>query len=539
MPVIRFREADLERLLGKHVTKEELVSTIPLLGADIDDVSGPEWAIEFFPDRPDLYTVEGIARAMRQFLGIAPGLAHYNLRAPAHTITVDRSVFPIRPHIAGAFLRNLVVDDRILEELIALQEDLHWGIGARRRKVAIGIHDARDLHPPFTYRAALPDEVRFVPLASDEPMTLREILTKHPKGQEFAHLVRDQPRWPVIEDSKKQVLSFPPIINGALTTVRAGSRDLFLDVTGTDAWAVGRALNLLATSLAEAGGTIEAVRLDGAHHAVTPDLTPSDASLSVERTNRLLGTTFSADEVAQRLQNMGFGARAAGGNVAVQVPPYRADILHDVDLIEDVAIGGRIDRFDGAPLRSVTAGKALPGAITAEKVRTALVGQGFLEILSLSLSNDEEQFLKMGREPAWAARVKNPATTEHTLLRISLLPSVLNVLSRNTHRELPQRLFEVGMATIEGKDHQPMRQRRVAGVAVDAKVGFSDAKSMVLGLARDMGWGLEVEAAEDPQWTPGRGAKLAGRVGTFGELHPRTLNAYGIGYPAVGFEFAL
>ncbi|MFA5861476.1 MAG: phenylalanine--tRNA ligase subunit beta, partial [Candidatus Thermoplasmatota archaeon] len=443
MPVIRFEISELERLLGKSVPREQLAQDIPMLGADPDDVKSDTWAIEFFPDRPDLYTVEGIARALRAWYGVQPGLRHYETRPSGQHVTVEASVEKVRPFIQAAFVRGVQVTEARLQSLIDLQEDLHWGLGARRRRVAIGVHDASVLAAPFTYTTWGLDEQKFIPLQHTDAMSPREILAKHPKGIEYAHLLKDHARVPVIIDSKGGVVSMPPIINAARTTVTTRTRDLLLDVTGTDEWAVGRALNLLATSLAEAGGHIETVEIRGStKRTVTPDLSSETRDLSVEETNRMLGVEFSANDIVTRLQRMGFGAHAKGKHVAVEVPAYRADILHAWDLIEDVAIGHGINEFAPLPLSMPTVGAALPENKTAAQARSSLTGLGFLETMSLTLSNTRDQFERMQRPASLFVDVKNPVTEDHTLLRVSLLPGLLGILKRNAHRDLPQRIFE-------------------------------------------------------------------------------------------------
>lgn len=543
MPVVRFRASDLVRLVGKAIPQAQLASTIPEIGGEVKDASGEEWEVELFPDRPDLFTVEGTARALRQYLGIAPGLAAYSVAAPKHALHVDPSVEGVRPAIAGAFVRGVPMDAHRLEGIIQLQEDLHWGLGARRRRVAIGVHDARALVPPFTYKVVGPHGVRFVPLAKTREMDPAQILAEHEKGKEYAHLVSDG-KFPLIVDSKGQVLSLPPIINGTLTTVRPDSRDLFLDVTGTDAWAVQRTLNLLATSLAEAGGRLEAIRLEGAASGTTPDLAPEKRLLDVAYANRHLGSAFTPDEVADNLRKTGFGATAQGARVEVQVPAYRTDIFHDVDLVEDVAIGHGFSRFARADLRGVTTGTPRPSQVLSEKARAALVGQGFLEAMTLSLSSEDDQFAKMGEAAGWAVRVKNPATMDHTMLRARIVPSLLAILAKNTHRDLPQRIFEVGVATVAGAGGLPRPQHRIAGVAIGAKLGFSDVKGVVAALARDLGWApagaqVDVEPRSAAWLIEGRAAGIAGRGGVFGEVHPRTVTAFGLAHPTVAFELDL
>lgn len=560
MPVIKFEIAELERLLRKPVPRAELAKTIPMIGADVEDSSGETWAVEFFPDRPDLFMVEGIARALRAWFGVEGGLRHYHAKPSGTHVRVDPSVAKVRPHIVAGFVRGVDVTEARLKALIDLQEDLHWGLGARRRRVAIGIHDASVLAPPFTYTTWGLDERSFTPLYETREMTPREILTKHEKGAAYAHLLAAHERVPVILDAKGGVVSLPPIINAARTVVTTRTRDVFLDVTGTDKWAVERTLNMLATALAESGGALETVEVEG--HAY-PDLKPEHRALSVEETNRLLGTRFTPEEVAASLQRMGFGAVVQHGEIKVAVPAYRADILHAWDLIEDVAIGHGIFRMEPAPLVSRTVGRALPENRTAEHARQSLIGLGFLETLNLTLSNERDQFVRLQRPLIPVVRVKNPVTEDTTILRPALLPGLLTILKKNAHRDLPQRLFEVGMVTrldgervhnersvaaaarpgateVQDASVHIVNERHVAGVVIAGRSNFSVVKGIVLALARDLGWGgpEAVAKGEDPAFVAGRCARFGDR-GVFGELHPAALDAFGLSHPVVAFEFRL
>lgn len=541
MPVIRFDVNELERLLRKDVPRDELARTIPLLGADPEDTSGDTWAIEFYPDRPDLFTVEGIARALRAWYGVEPGLARYETRASGHALAVDPSTENVRAFIAAGFVRGVEITQARLDALIDLQEDLHWGLGARRRRVAIGIHDAAAIAAPFTYTTWGLDERTFVPLYETREMTPREILTKHEKGTQYAHILEGHERVPIILDANGGVVSMPPIINAARTAVTTSTRDVFLDVTGTDAWAVERTLNILATALVEAGGTLETVRVErGPDVRVTPELAAESRELSVAETNAVLGSEFTAQEVAEKLARMGYGAKAKGkASVSVEVPPYRADILHDWDLIEDVAIGHGLANFTHLPTRAPTVGTELPENKLASRARASLVGLGFLETMSLTLSNPRDQFERMQRPSVASVDVKNPVTEDVTMLRVSVLPALLGILKKNAHRDLPQRLFEVGLvARREGEaDHY---ERRVAGVIIQGRSNFSEVKGIVLALARDLGWegATAVQKADDPAFIPGRCAAL-GERGVFGEVHPAVLEAFGLSHPVMAFELHL
>lgn len=346
----------------------------------------------------------------------------------------------------------------------------------------------------------------------------------------------------MIVDSKGGVVSMPPIINAARTELKAAvpggseaaTRDIFLDVTGTDKWAVERALNILATALAEAGGKLETVQVGG-HRS--PNLTPDTKTLTVAETNKHLGTSFTPAEVVEKLHRMGFGASAHGAEVTVEVPPYRADILHPWDIIEDVAIGHGIFRLEPLPLVARTVGRALPENRTAELARNSLVGLGFLETMNLTLSNERDQFSRMQRAPSPVVKVRNPVTEDVTLLRPTLLPGLMTILKKNAHRDLPQRLFEAGMVThlVEG---EVRNERRIAGVLIAGRSNFSEIKGVVLALARDMAWEGAVAKAEDPAFVAGRCASFGGR-GIFGEVSPGVLDAFGLAHPVSAFELRL
>ncbi|MDR0198664.1 MAG: phenylalanine--tRNA ligase subunit beta, partial [Methanomassiliicoccaceae archaeon] len=266
MPVINFKYSDLCGLIGKKVPRDVLVDRIPMMGADMHDTDAnvDDMSVEFFPDRPDLYSVEGLARALRAFLDIEPGMAEYEVEDTDIVVKVDKSVKDVRPYIVCATVLDVDMTDDLLRSLMEVQEKLHITIGRKRSKVAIGVHDLDKVVPPFVYKAVPPKEISFVPLAKTERWNLDEILKKHEKGVDYAHILEGKKKYPIILDANNDVLSFPPIINGALTTVTVNTKNLFIDVTGTDAKAVKGALDILVTALAERGGSVGSVRMTGA-----------------------------------------------------------------------------------------------------------------------------------------------------------------------------------------------------------------------------------------------------------------------------------
>src|SRR5437667_593042 len=288
---------DLVDLLGQRLSLEECVDRITFMGAGPEGVQGDVMTFDIFPNRPDLYSVEGIARGLRGFLGLEVGLPVYRVEASGIEFVVDRSVADVRPFAVGGIVRGLELEDALLRSLVDLQEKLHLTVGRHRKKVAIGIHDMEKVTPPYSYKAVLPEDVRFTPLGMAEEMDLRDILEKHEKGREYAHLVASKPRFPIITDSRGQILSFPPVINGILTQLTPDTRNLFIDVTGTDLEAVNGCLVILATALAERGGRIQTVRTTYADRTLeTPDLAPRPHSLDLSRVNKLLGLSLKPAE---------------------------------------------------------------------------------------------------------------------------------------------------------------------------------------------------------------------------------------------------
>ncbi|MDI6860206.1 MAG: phenylalanine--tRNA ligase subunit beta [Methanocellales archaeon] len=531
MPMVTLRYEDLEKLIGAD--KDVILDRMPMIGADVERIGAEHADVEFFPDRPDLFSIEGVARAMRGFLEIETGLPRYDVLESNVSITIKKSVRPIRPHLACAVVRGLSLCSDSIESLMSLQENLHWGVGRDRKKVSIGVHDLSRIKPPFTYLATDPS-FEFIPLDFDRPVSMRKMLEIHPKGIKFAHLLEGSKRYPLIVDSAGNVLSFPPIINCELTRVTDATRDLFIEVTGTDI-SVAVALNIVATALAERGGKIESVEMvsDGAVRRM-PNLSPTIRALQVDEVNSLLGLDLSAEEIARNLEKMRLGATIHADKLTVEVPAYRADILHAWDLIEDVAIGYGYDRFKPEFPETATIGRTHPIEDKFALLRELMIGLGFSEVMTFTLTNEKVHFDNMKRRRVKVTRVKHPISMDHTMVRSSILPNLMEILSLNRHRELPQRIFEVGDVVLDGKNEQ-----RLAGVFIHSTASFAEIKSIVESVLRDLGTEFTIEEADDPAFLEGRRASIIvdGRsIGVLGEIHPDVILSFGLDHPIVAFE---
>lgn len=536
MPVITLYYEDMESLIGTD--RDTFIDRVPMIGADIERIEEDHIDIEFFPDRPDLYSPEGVARAMRGFLDIKTGLPRYTTGTSEITITLDEGIKQVRPYLSSAVVRGLKFDDYTIESLMGLQEDLHWGLGRDRKKVSIGVHDISKVQPPFRYVAEDP-EFSFVPLDFDVPMSMRQILKEHPKGVKYAHLMDGFDTYPLILDANDQVLSFPPIINGELTKVDYSTRDLLIEVTGLNT-NVHKALHIVVTSLAERGGTIEEVTINNSIEGalVTPDLTPDEWHLDTEEVNSLIGIRLSPRQIVQQLERMRFGAAIESDTIKVLSPAYRADILHTWDLMEDIAIGYGYDNIIPQIPKTVTMGRQHPISIKIRDILQIMIGLAYYQVMPFTLVSEKLHYEKMLRTPdGKATPIKHPITEDQTMVRTTILPNLMEILSLNQHRELPQRIFEVGDVVVDGSP-----QQHLAAVSIHPHANYTEIRAVVDAVMREQSREYTVGQTIDPAFLEGRRAAIrtSGRnIGILGEIHPDVLSNFGLQQPAVGFEMVV
>jgi phenylalanyl-tRNA synthetase beta chain len=533
MAIISLPYRYLEELTGTD--KETILKRVPMLGSDIERIETDHADVEFFPNRPDLFSVEGVARAMRGFLGIETGLVEYTVKPSGYTFTVDKNLSSIRPYLGSAVIRGVSFDDESILGVMGLQEALHWAVGRGRSKVAIGIHDLDTVRPPFRYIAS-PRSRKFVPLDFDRELTMDEILLDHPKGRDYAKIVQDFPLFPLIVDADDNVLSFPPIINGELTRVTQKTNNILLDTTGTDQKAVNTAVNIICTAMVQAGATIESVEISGMQ---VPTLAPSERMISVRECCALLGIELSAKEIAGLLQKMRFSAKPVGNEkVHVGVPCYRADIMHDWDIFEDVAIAYGYENVPARISETFTIGKAHPVSVLGEKVRAIFTGLGFLEVMPFTLTNERVMYDLMQRlRSPNALHVMHPISEEHTVVRTDIMPLLLEMLQANKHRELPQKLFASG-DVVEGLE----TSQKAAGVSCHAGADFSEAYACMDVLVRELSLEYSVTDSADPAFIYGRCANIlinGRKAGVFGEIHPAVSTAFDLEHPVAAFELDL
>lgn len=527
--------------------------------------------MELLAVRPDMFDPAGLARTLRGYLGEFLGPVVYNLAAPTVTVKVQaeldnpNSEF-YRP-IRCAVVRGVELDEDRIKVIMKLQENLHWAMGRDRKRASIGVYDMAtiDTAKGVNYRLVGPEELSFAPLGKTEAATPKQVLETHPKGTAYAHLLAGKSKYPLLASyqpgsGEELVMALIPIINSEATKVNRGSKDLFIDVTGLDSRLVDKILNTIVTSLLELcpGSTGEQVTIapEGGKGFATPDLSPQEVEFDTALPARRIGIEADDAKVRELLQKMGHGiaepSAGEAGKVKVLVPAYRNDILHPVDLVEDVAIAYGYHNIVPSLVPTFTVGVETPRGALMNRTRQALTGLGYLEVLTLILSNEADQFEKLRRKNANDhVEIMHPISTEQTLIRTSLIPGLLDTFSVNTDHPLPQRIFEVGrISRLDASEEVGAREHlRVAAAVIGSRADFTEIKAVAEALVRELGFAAgstvcALEAGDEfaDTFIPGRAAAIGDGDRTwvrFGELHPEVLESFGLAYPVALLEMNL
>jgi len=546
MPVIDIPLAKLNKLLGKDLTVDEIEEYSLQLGTKIDDKREDSIKIEYDPNRPDFCSIPGFARALKGIIGLETGLPKYALKGSGIKVKVETSVAKVRPIIKCAVIRGVNLDADDIADLMHTQETLHWVIGRNRKKVSIGIHDMKDLAPPYKYYGVKADSHPFVPLGENVEMTPQQICKDHPKGSKYAHLVQPDGIVPFLVDNNEGVLSFPPIINGILTLVTEKTKDIFIDATGTDDRAVTDALEILTSSFAENGYQVETVTIEmsDGQKIATPTFAATLKQLHPKYVAEILGLELTRDELIKYLLKARYGidkSTKEGKTIPVQVPSYRVDVLHEVDLIEDVAIAYGYHLMEPEIDDIVFYGSQHPVFRMQNKCREILIGLGFIEMVSYTLVSRNWHYSKM-RTEGNPIELLNPVSSEFNIFRDSIVPSLINILQKNKPHSLPQKIFEVGDISRRDDSLETKASREIflSGAIIHPKMNFVEIKSNVEAILKALGVKkYKLQSASHPSFFDGRCAKImvkGSKIGIFGEIHPEVLTNFELENPVGAFE---
>jgi len=552
MPTIEISFSDLQKLVGKKQLPSEpdkLTELLACVKGEVESFEGDTVSINIADgNRPDLWCAEGIARALKGALG-EHGLPHYPVESSDYRVFVNGKLEKIRGFIACAVVKGVKLTGQIITQLMQQQEKLDATYGRNRKRTSIGLYNFDLLKWPLKYTLTKHHENAFVPLGYEDKLAPHEILKTHPKGVEYGHLLEGLSEYPIFLDNAGKVLSMPPIINSAdLGQVNEKTENILVEVTGTDYNAVQNILRVITLSLADRGGKIYFVQIDYPFRKIdnTPHLETQKITVEIPKVNELLGTKFDAKEITVLLQKMRYNVKPipemqAAQSLEIEAPAYRSDLMHVVDVYEDIAIAYGYNRFEPEVPGLPTAGKVAAEVRLANKIRELCVGLGAQEILTFNLTNKDNLFRLMGTKEEKVIEVDNPASFTFSCLRNKLLPSILEFLSKNTTKEFPQKIFEVGDVVYpdSSKDEMSTTEKRLCFAVSHSEVTFTEAKQALEAVYANLGKKIAIKEADHDSFIVGRCAAVyAGKekLGIIGEIHPQILQNWGLEQPVVAFE---
>ncbi|MFC1741926.1 phenylalanine--tRNA ligase subunit beta [Nanoarchaeota archaeon] len=540
MPTINLNKTVFNDLVGKTLPDDELRERIPMLGTDLEKVEGDEIEVEIFPNRPDMLSEQGLARAFSSFIGEKTGLRRYELKKSGKTVVVDGSV-SMRGYTACAIVKGVKFDDERIREIMQIQEKLAKTHGRNRRASAYGIYPTDNIEFPISYTAKDPKTVEFWPLGLPQPMRADDVEELHPKGREYKWIAEDWERYPFFIDNKDNVLCMLPYTNSHDTgKIDENTEEVFIECTGVDFRNVSVALNIFVTMLADMGGTIYSLDIKYPDKTVTtPDLEPKQMKLDVPFINKWLGLDISEEMMVLLLAKMGYGFDTG----FILIPAYRADILHIVDIAEDVAIAYGYDKFEEDIPNVATIGEESPFEIFKRRVSDILVGLDLLETNTYNLTNDDDQNRKMSTS-LQLVELESAVNTDYNVLRAWMTPCLLKVLQENKNHEYPQNIFESGncFKIDETTETGVTEFTRLAVVLCGPDSDFTRIKQVLDCLASAIDFRYESEETELKSFIPGRVARISiedDAIAYIGELHPTTLENWDIDMPTACFELNL
>jgi phenylalanyl-tRNA synthetase beta chain len=503
-------------------------------------------------NRPDLWSAEGIARQIRISLSGKPEECPFvkHGRKATREIRVGKDMKSVRPYIAACTANGVRMNEDVLAQMIQSQDKLSEIFGRKRTTVSIGIYELNRIVFPVDYRLAEPSSVSFTPLGMEEKLNLAEILVRHPKGIAYGGIVKPFPRYPVLTDGLGRVLSFPPIINSReIGEVKPQTRSVLIEVTGTDMRMTALTLNILAASFYDRGADIEPVLViypydtELGKRITFPYDTSRKITVPISSFSTGLGEDVALGDVKKYLGSYGHKVAVGRGTVSVTAPPFRDDVMHPMDLVEDYAISRGYDSFEPVMPRQSTVGAVSRIELLSDTVRGHLVGSGFQEIMSNILCSREELEYAM---PAGEklVEVDNVMSLAYSVLRNRVLPSLLNVEAASSKAFYPHRIFEVGeVAVFDPKENMGSRtDLNLAALISHPGANFSEMHSSLDILLYYLGLEYKLDPAEHPLFMQGRcGRVVAGgvEIGHIGEIRPEVLERTQITMPCAAFEINL
>jgi len=528
----------IEKSLKRRTNLELIKDKITMLGTPLEDLNKNELVIEVFPNRPDLLSEQGFSRALNSFLDYSNGLREYKIKKSNYKVIVDNSVNKVRPYTAFFLVKNIKLDNNKIVEIMNIQEKLHLTFCRNRKKASIGIYPGEKISMPVHYKLMPKEKISFQPLEMQRVMNVDEILKRHETAKKYSYLLDKLNSYPVFIDSKNKIISLVPIINSHETgKITLNTKEFFVECTGTNLTTVNLLSNILATTFIDMYGDVYSMEIKyGNKILVTPEMKTRSMKINLDNVNKLLGTKLNENEIKKCLEKMGYGYK----NKNVTIPCYRADIINEVDLIEDIAIAYGYENFNPELPSIATIGHEDDFNAFKEKIANFLTGLNLLECNTYVVSNPDYLNKKMLLNNDLVL-LSNSLNQDYNALRNFITPSLLKVVKENKHNEYPQRLFEIGKVFVKDKTNV-MEYDRLSIVLTHINANFTEIKQILDSLMSNLNLEYEIDEAEHNSFIKGRTGRIKikdKKIAFIGEINPAVIKNYDLDMPVAALELNL
>ncbi len=543
MATVTFAKKDLVEESG--IEKPE--NTIPKIGMEVERDAEGEITVDITPNRSDMLDIIGLGRQLALYEGLRKPRRYEASGSSGISIKAGKLVSRVRPNIAGIVVKDVSFTEASLKYLINFSEKLGSTLGRNRKKLAMGIHDLSAIGGNLIYDASY--EGSITPLGENAEAGFDEVMEKNQKGIAYANTIAprkgSRQLYPFLRDSSKTI-SLIPITNSEKTRVTAKTKSLFIDFTGTDPNTVSKVADMFACRFIDAGAKVYSVKVisENGKDVEYPKLNSFSIKIKASRFSEVLGYKANDADIKKLAVRSGYViSEEAKGYLSVAVPPYRYDVFNGQDVYEDLVFAYGYDSVKSRPVPSVNAGSETAFTIFSDKLTEIMLGLGYTEAYNNYLANEKSEFEMMGREPEMekVVSIKYSKTENISIMRSSILPSLINNLKDSASEQMPYRMFEIGdtFSVSEGKAEE---RKSFAFVSEHSKADFAEAKSVIISAMSSLGIEVGFEEGSGTEFIPGRCARIISKgedIGIIGEVHPKILNGFGIEEPVVGCEIIL
>ncbi|GAM21674.1 hypothetical protein SAMD00019534_048490 [Acytostelium subglobosum LB1] len=592
MPTVQVLRDPLFKSLGKTYTDHEFDELCFAYGIELDEVTSERklilketgvddpnasdetmYKIDVPANRYDLLCLEGLSRSLKVYGQNTP-IPRYTIVPPPagqthQKLIVTPETKSVRPIVVCGVLRDITFTEQTYKSFIDLQEKLHQNICKKRVLVSIGTHDLDTIKGPFYYKALPPKDIKFVPLSQTKEFDAVELFDHYDKTsshlKKYLPIIQNSPLYPAIYDSNNTLLSLPPIINGDHSKITLNTKNVFFEVTAIDTTKANIVLNIMMTMFSEYCAKpftleqVEVVGVDGKSE-LTPHIEEKEIQASTKFINNTAGINLTPQEMVTMLQRMSLTSVLSADNesLSVSVPATRSDIIHQCDIMEDVAIGYGYNNIERVVPTVATNGRVQPINKISELLANEVALAGYTEIMTFVLCSNKDNFALINRpDDNSSVKIANGLTEDFSEVRVSLISTLLKSIVSNKAHALPLKLFEVSDVTVKAKntntdlsdpftnnsDTGALNKRMLGAIYCNhsAKLevihGLLDKLMNSLKIKHDqarVGKGYQLVLSSDKLFMDGMGVDImvdGKKIGVMGVVHPIVLKNYGIAYP--------